>query len=113
MLSIILIDDEPLARSRLKRLLEDIGDCEILAEGGSGEDAIRLAEALRPDMVLLDIRMPGLDGLQAAHKIHQLDPKPVVVFCTAYDEHALTAFDEDAVDYLVKPVRRNRLEKAL
>ncbi len=113
MLSIILIDDEPLARSRLKRLLEEIGNCEILAEGGSGEDAIRLAELLRPDLVLLDIRMPGLDGLQAAHQIHQLDPEPVVVFCTAYDEHALTAFDEDAVDYLVKPVRRNRLEKAL
>lgn len=113
MLNIILIDDEPLARSRLKRLLEEIGDCEILAEGGSGEDAIRLAENLRPDLVLLDIRMPGLDGLQAAHMIHQLDPKPVVVFCTAYDEHALTAFDEDALDYLVKPVRRNRLEKAL
>ena len=113
MLSIILIDDEPLARSRLKRLLEEIGDCEILAEGGSGEDAIRLSEELRPDLVLLDIRMPGLDGLQAAHRIHQLDPEPVVVFCTAYDEHALTAFDEDAVDYLVKPVRRTRLEKAL
>jgi len=113
MLSIILIDDEPLARSRLKRLLEEVGHCEVIGEGGSGEDAIRLADELRPDLVLLDIRMPGLDGLEAAHRIHQLDPEPVVVFCTAYDEHALTAFDEDAVDYLVKPVRRERLEKAL
>lgn len=113
MLNIILIDDEPLARSRLKRLLEEIGNCDIIAEGSSGEDAIRLADELCPDLVLLDIRMPGLDGLQAAHRIHQLDPEPVVIFCTAYDEHALTAFDEDAVDYLVKPVRRIRLEKAL
>jgi two-component system response regulator AlgR len=113
MLNIILIDDEPLARSRLKRLLEEVGHCEIIGEGGSGEDAIRLAGELRPDLIFMDIRMPGLDGLEAAHRIRNMDPTPVVVFCTAYDEHALTAFDEDAVDYLVKPVRRDRLGKSL
>ena len=113
MLSIILIDDEPLARSRLRRLLEEFDNCEVVAEGATGDDAVALSEQLHPELVLLDIRMPGLNGLQAAHQIRQLNPTPAIIFCTAYDEHALMAFDENALDYLVKPVRKARLQDAL
>ncbi len=113
MLNILVIDDEPLARSRLIRLLNAFTDCKVIGEGESGEQAVALSENLYPDLVFLDIQMPGMDGLGAAHEIRSLNKPPAVVFCTAYDEHALRAFEENALDYLVKPVREERLRAAV
>ena len=113
MLYIILVDDEPLARSRLRRQIDEIGGCEIVAEGSSGDEGLSLCRKLKPDIVLLDIRMPGMNGLDTAQLIGKLDNPPVIIFCTAYDEHALSAFEKDALDYLVKPIRQQRLEQAL
>lgn len=110
---ILIADDEPPARDRLQALVEDIGGHEIIAEAGNGLEVIeQLAEA-RPDLVLLDIRMPGMDGLETARHLCKLTPAPAVIFTTAYEEHALAAFESDAVDYLLKPIRRDRLAQAL
>ena len=113
MLNILLVDDEPLAVSRLRRLLADISDCEVVGEAFSGREALGKYTSLKPDVLLLDINMPELDGLQVAAKLKQLNPSPAIIFCTAYDQHALQAFNEQALDYLVKPVRRVRLREAL
>lgn len=110
---VLIVDDEPLARERLKALLSDSGVDEVCGEAGSGEAALRLAAECRPEVVLMDVRMPGIDGLKAARELAKLHPPPAVVFTTAYDQHALAAFDARAVDYLLKPVRRARLEEAL
>ena len=112
-MKILLVDDEPLARDRLRALLSDLGDDEIVAEGGSGQEAIELTQQHRPDLLLLDIRMPGIDGIEAANHIAKLETPPAVIFTTAYDEHALAAFDANAIDYLLKPIRGERLEAAL
>jgi two-component system response regulator AlgR len=113
-MKILIVDDEKLARERLGLLLEEIGlPYECVGEAGSGEEAVKLCSSLEVDLVLLDIRMPGMDGLEASARIMGLDPAPAVIFTTAYDEHALEAFDKNAVDYLLKPVRRERLEAAL
>lgn len=112
-LRILLIDDEPLARDRLRALLDDLGGCEIVGEGGTGEQAIELTQAHHPDLLLLDIRMPGMDGLEAANHLSRLEAPPSVIFTTAYDEHALAAFDANAIDYLLKPIRAERLDAAL
>jgi len=110
---LLIADDEPLARNRLRSLVSEIPAMDVVGEAGSGREAVELAEALRPDAVLLDIQMPGMDGLEAARHIAQFDSAPAVVFCTAYDEYALAAFEARAVDYLVKPIRRERLHEAL
>lgn len=110
---ILIADDEPLARQRLRDLLAEVGSHEVVGEAANGREAIELAHALGPDAVLLDIAMPVLDGLEAAQHLSGFDPAPAVVFCTAYDEHALAAFEARAVDYLVKPIRRERLVDAL
>jgi two-component system response regulator AlgR len=110
---ILIADDEPLARQRLRDLLAEIGGHEMIGEAANGREAIELVDALSPDAVLLDIQMPVLDGLEAARHLSGFDPAPAVVFCTAYDEHALAAFEARAVDYLVKPIRRERLVEAL
>ena len=110
---ILIADDEPLARQRLRDLLAEVGSHEVVGEAANGREAIELADALTPDAVLLDIAMPVLDGLEAARHMSGFDPAPAVVFCTAYDEHALAAFETRAVDYLVKPIRRERLAEAL
>ncbi|MDA0821490.1 MAG: LytTR family DNA-binding domain-containing protein [Proteobacteria bacterium] len=110
---IIIVDDEPLARARLRAQVEDLGLGEIVGEAGNGNDAIRLAQSNKPDLVLLDIRMPGMDGIETAQHFMRLEPAPAVVFTTAYDEHALAAFDANAIDYLLKPIRSNRLRQAL
>ena len=110
---ILIADDEPLARQRLRDLLAEVGSHEVVGEAANGREAIELADALSPDAVLLDIAMPVLDGLEAARHMSGFDPAPAVVFCTAYDEHALAAFETRAVDYLVKPIRRERLAEAL
>jgi len=109
----LIVDDEPLARERLAGLLRDIGGIEVAGDAGNGRDAVDAVARLAPDVVLLDIRMPLMDGLEAARHIATFDAPPAVIFCTAYDEHALAAFEANAVDYLVKPIRRERLQAAL
>lgn len=112
-MKVLVVDDEPLARERLIALLGEIGGAEVVGEAGSGTALLEAAPALRPDVVLLDIRMPAMDGLEAARHLAALDAPPAIVFCTAYDEHALAAFDVHAIDYIVKPVRGERLRHAL
>jgi two-component system response regulator AlgR len=110
---VLIVDDEPPARERLRRLLGGLADVEVAAEAGTGEQAVRLAGELRPDVVLLDVRMPGMNGLEAARHIALLPEPPAVVFTTAYDAYAVDAFEAQAVGYLLKPVRAEKLEAAL
>lgn len=110
---ILIVDDEPLARSRLRDLLDDIGGHEICGEAGNGREALAQVQSLLPDLVLLDIRMPEINGLEAALHLSRLEGAPAVIFTTAYGDHALKAFEANAVDYLLKPIRRSRLEQAL
>jgi len=112
-LRVLVVDDEPPARARLKQLLAEIPDAECVGECATGEDALSLAESAAPDVVLLDIRMPGIGGLEAARRIAALPEPPAVIFTTAYEQHALEAFDAEASGYLLKPVRRDRLAAAL
>jgi two-component system, LytTR family, response regulator AlgR len=109
----LIVDDEPLARARLRTLLGDLGGIEVVGEAGNGAECLEAVQRLAPDVVLLDIRMPGIDGLEAARHLAAFETPPAVVFCTAYDDHALEAFDAHAVDYLLKPVRAERLRAAL
>jgi two-component system response regulator AlgR len=110
---LLLVDDETPARARLAAMLAEIEGVQVAGEAANGRDAVERAAALGVDAVLLDIAMPVMDGLEAARHIARLEPRPAVIFCTAYDEHALAAFEAAAVDYLVKPVRRERLVEAL
>ena len=110
---VVIADDEPLARDRLRALLAEQPGTEVVAEAADGEAALHACADLKPDLVLLDIAMPGIDGLEAARHLAAFEPRPAVVFCTAYDAHALSAFDAQAIDYLVKPVRSERLAAAL
>ncbi|MAL03099.1 MAG: DNA-binding response regulator [Arenimonas sp.] len=112
-MKLLIVDDEPLARERLKALVGEVGGHLVAGEAANGREAVEQAEALGVDIVLLDISMPLMDGLEAAQHLAGLRPAPAVVFCTAYDQHALAAFEAAAVDYLVKPVRRERLAEAL
>ena len=112
-MKVVIVDDESLARERLRRLLAEHADVQLVAEVDSGAAAIAACQAHAPDVVLLDIAMPGMDGLQAARHLAQLQPPPAVVFCTAYDAHALSAFEAAALDYLMKPIRPERLASAL
>ncbi len=112
-MKILIVDDEPLARSRLRDLLDDIGGHEVVAEAANGQEALAQVETCRPDVVLLDIRMPVMGGMEAARALTALAQPPAVIFTTAYDDQALQAFEADAVDYLLKPIRRERLAKAL
>ena len=113
-MNVLIVDDEPLARERLSRLVGELDGYRVLEPGaGNGEEALAQIEELRPDVVLLDIRMPGLDGLQVAGKLCERDAPPAVIFCTAHDEFALEAFQVSAVGYLVKPVRAENLADAL
>jgi two-component system response regulator AlgR len=112
-MKLLIADDEAPARTRLRAMLAELPEWEVVAEAGDGRDAIEQAQAMAVDAVLLDIAMPVMDGLEAARHLARLEPGPAVVFCTAYDEHALAAFEAAAVDYLVKPVRLERLREAL
>lgn len=112
-MKILIVDDEQPARDRLRQLTEDLPGYDVVGEAGNGEDALRRTTELSPDIVLLDIRMPGMDGIEAAHHLNALDNPPAVVFTTAYDEYAIDAFDARAIGYVLKPVRRTRLEAAL
>ena len=112
-LKVLIADDEAPARSRLKDLLEEIPHVSVVAEAKNGKDAIDLAAKAQPDLMLLDIRMPLMDGLEAAEHAQKLAPKPYVIFTTAYDAYAIRAFDLNALDYLLKPIRLERLETAI
>jgi two-component system, LytTR family, response regulator AlgR len=112
-MKILIVDDEAPARDRLRQLLDDSGGHTVIGEAGNGRQALEMAQELRPDVVLLDIRMPGLDGIEVAHHFNAFDEPPAVVFTTAYDEYAMEAFDANAIGYVLKPVRRERLQKAL
>lgn len=113
MTRVLLADDEAPARERLRALLQAQGGCELVGECGAGDEAVRLAAGLHPDVVLLDVRMPGMSGLEAARHIALLPDPPAVIFVTAYDQYAIDAFDAEAIDYLLKPVRATRLASAL
>ncbi len=110
MLKVILIDDERLARSELRRMLDEFSDVEIIGEAANASEGIEKIEALNPDLIFLDIQMPGKSGFDM---LSQLDKAPHVIFVTAYDEYALKAFDVNALDYLMKPVEPQRLAEAL
>jgi len=112
-MKIIIADDEPLARERLRHLLADVPDAEIVAEAGDGRAVLHACAEHDPDLVLLDIAMPGMDGMEVVRHLAAFEPRPAVVFCTAFDAHALSAFEAQAIDYLVKPVRAERLASAL
>ena len=109
----LIVDDEAPARDRLRQLLEDLGDVAIVGEAANGVEALDRCALLDPDVVLLDVRMPGMDGIEAARHLGALDDPPAVIFTTAYDEYALAAFETQAVGYLVKPVRSEKLALAL
>ena len=114
-LKVLLVDDEVLARQRLRTLLADCTapQAEVLAEAANSPEAIRALGQGTFDLVLLDVRMPGMDGVQLAHAISSMNEPPAVVFVTAHAEHAVQAFDVSAADYLTKPVRLERLQQAL
>ena len=112
-LKILIADDEAPARNRLRELLGDIADVEIVAEAKNGKEAIDLAENFKPDVMLLDIRMPVMDGIEAAQHAQKLAHKPHIIFTTAFDAYAIKAFDLNAVDYLLKPIRLERLQTAI
>jgi len=108
----LIVDDEPPARKRLRDLLGGEPALEIVGEAGSGTEAVKMIRAERPDLVFLDIQMPGTDGFGVIREIADDDP-PLVVFVTAHDEHAIEAFEVQAVDYVLKPVLEPRLKKAV
>jgi two-component system response regulator AlgR len=112
-LRVLVVDDEPLARERLSHLVEELPAVELAGVAASGEEALLLAGRLRPEVVLLDIRMPGMDGLEAAHHLARMPEPPAVIFTTAFEQHALAAFDAQAAGYLLKPVRADKLKEAL
>ena len=115
-LRIAITDDEAPARNRLRSLLEDIAEMipiEVVGEAENGQKLIELLERRPADVVLLDIRMPEMDGLESARHLQKLDDPPHVVFTTAYDDYAISAFELHAIDYLVKPIRLRRLHDAL
>lgn len=110
---VMIVDDEPLARERLRKLIETLGGHEVVGEAGDGASALRQTVALAPDLVLVDVRMPGMSGIELAYHLAALDRPPAVVFATAYDEFAVDAFDARAIGYLLKPVRQEKLAAAL
>jgi serine phosphatase RsbU (regulator of sigma subunit) len=111
MLRVVIVDDEPPARSRLRQLLAEAGNVLVLGEAGDGEQARAMIDALRPDVVFLDVDMPERSGTEVAGAL--ADPKPFIVFATAFEQYALAAFAVDATDYLLKPITRGRLAATL
>jgi two-component system response regulator AlgR len=112
-LSVLIVDDELPARERLQRLVAELPSCAVAGVCSNGADALALVGKLKPAVVLLDIRMPGMTGIELARHLGTLEHPPAIVFTTAYDEYALQAFESQAVGYLLKPVRSERLAQAL
>ncbi len=112
-MKILIVDDEEPARIRLRSLLAEILGYTVCGEACNGTEALKLAQLTYPDIVLMDIRMPDMDGIEAAYHLNAMEEPPAIIFTTAYSEHALEAFNVNAVDYLVKPIRRELLERAL
>ena len=112
-LRVLIVDDEPPARERLHSLLAEIADTEVAGEAANGREALERTHALNPDVVLLDVRMPGMDGLETARHLNVLEEPPAIIFTTAYDQYAMQAFEAHAVGYLLKPVRQEQLAAAL
>jgi len=113
MLRILIIDDEEPARKRLRRMLADIPAVYVAGEAATAQEALSLIPLKMPDALLLDISMPGMDGMMLAQTLHEQASAPAIIFCTAWSDQAVKAFECDAVDYLVKPVRLERLAAAL
>lgn len=112
-MNVLIVDDEQLARQRLRKMLSATIGCQIIGEAETGEDALRKTQVTQPDVVLMDIRMPGMDGIEAARYISRMDKPPAIIFTTAFSDHALSAFETHAIDYLLKPIKQSRLEAAL
>ena len=123
-ISALIIDDEQLAREELQYLLDQVGGVEVLAQGTNGIEAVDLIEEFHPDLVFLDVQMPGLDGFAVIQRLMErnraetiagkkTEPLPQIVFATAYDQYAVRAFDVNAVDYLLKPFDRTRVQQAV
>lgn len=112
-MKLLIVDDEPLARQRLCRMLRARGPGDEIREAADGVEALEQNARFEPDVVLLDIRMPGMDGIEAARHMAQAEHPPAIVFCTAYDEYAIAAFESRAVGYLLKPVQQEKLEAVL
>lgn len=112
-MKILVVDDEPLARERLLRLLHKLQPDANCQQAANGQQALELVRQQNPDLLLLDIRMPGMDGIELAARLESLSQPPAVIFCTAYDEYALQALRHQAVAYLLKPVREHDLTRAL
>ena len=112
-LKAVVVDDEQLAREELCYMLEKMGDVEVLAQAGNGLEAVGIVERFAPDVVFLDVQMPGLSGFEVAHRLIQSGTSPNIIFVTAFDKYAIEAFEVNAVDYLLKPVDGARLEQAL
>lgn len=112
-MKVLIVDDEPPARERLGRIVAEIEGYEVAGMAANGREALEMVTTMQPDIVVLDIRMPGMDGIETAKHLNKLARAPAIVFATAYDQYAIDAFDARAVGYVLKPVRRARLEGAL
>jgi two-component system LytT family response regulator len=112
LIRVLVVDDEPPARNRIKSLIKEHADLMLVGESGDGVDALHKVEELAPDLVFLDIRMPGMTGLELGRTLRG-NSRPYIVFTTAYDEYAVDAFSVDAVDYLVKPFDKTRFSESL
>src|SRR4051812_26937106 len=112
-LRVLIVDNESLARDRLRRLMSGESNLEIVGESADGPAAVKAVEELHPDLLLLDIQMPGLDGFEVVKALNKAGTLPAVVFVTAFDQHAVRAFESRALDYLLKPVTKPRLQEAL
>jgi two-component system, LytTR family, response regulator AlgR len=110
---VLIVDDEPPARELLRSMLKEIEGFEVAAEAENGRRALEIYDSLQPDIVLLDVRMPGIDGLEVARQLATLPEPPAVIFITAFEEYALQAFESEAIAYLLKPIRAEKLRTAL
>jgi two-component system response regulator AlgR len=110
---VLIVDDEPPARERLQRLLSELGEYELIGQAENAIVALQLCQQLQPDILLLDVRMPGMTGIEVAQHLNLLNEPPAVIFTTAYEEYAVDAFEAEAIGYLLKPIRKEKLERAL
>ncbi|MBT3735593.1 MAG: response regulator, partial [Gammaproteobacteria bacterium] len=112
-MNVLIVDDEKLARERLLRMISALDDYTVVGQAESGEQAVNMVLEFEPDIVLLDVRMPGMGGIEAGRRISKSAEPPAIVFCTAFGEHAIDAFGVNASGYLLKPVRREALVETL